>query len=242
MSTIHRQDGGRLTLTDNLPCPTAAEGIIGIGKYNLALPTYTDGDVGFFQLTSDGRLRTDTNVTVENIDVQLGAVEIKNAADDTRAVVKDDGTENALVVTMNALPEGSTVLSTGDNVVGRFKIVGVDGTNVATVVGGLLQVGIADVVAGMDATVPQAYGVDAAGADAYTTIVTVAGGAKYHMSYSVQGAYDAVISLDGTTDHFYVPANSAGVFDDVVIANGATVQGKNAGAGENYTNLAITIW
>lgn len=37
-------------------------------------------------------------------DIEIGAVEIKNATDDTRAVVKTDGTNNALVVTQNAQP------------------------------------------------------------------------------------------------------------------------------------------
>ncbi len=103
MGTLHRQDGGRLTLTDNLATPTAAEGIVTMGMYNSTLPTYADGDVGFLQLTSDGRLRTDTNITVETIDVQLGAVEIKDATSNTRAVVQSDGTGNALVVTSNLL-------------------------------------------------------------------------------------------------------------------------------------------
>jgi len=103
MSTLHRQDGGRLTLTDNLATPTSAEGIVTMGIYNSVLPTYADGDVGFLQLTSDGRLRTDTNITVDTIDVQLGAVEIKDATTNTRTVVKSDGTGNALVITSNLL-------------------------------------------------------------------------------------------------------------------------------------------
>lgn len=440
------------------------------GQYNSTAPTYTDGDPVLFQFTSDGRLKTDTDITVTNIDVQLGAVEIKNATDDTRAVVAADGTGvNALTVKINdAMP-----LAAGNAVVGQVKITDDDG-DIANVIGGRLQVDMVGVnevsilsvlpgtnhenlgkaedavhasgdvgvmslavrndtlaalagtdgdyapfqvdaggalfvqgayqedaghtsadyghliltvrqntaaaLSGTDAdyqplitdtngrlhtldqhtsaikdavekiddwegsgnyadycksaiyldnasgspiiglgdanghfqvdilsiipgtgatnlgkaedaqhatgdtgvmalavrsdtlaslggatndyvplqvnasgalyvtteeaqgTAPQAYGIDVAGADTYTTIVT-ASGIKYHLSYSLQGANDAILTIDsGTTDHFYLPANSAGVFDNIVIANSATVQGKNASAGSNYTNLTITIW
>lgn len=89
---------------------------------------------------------------------------------------------------------------------------------------------------------PQAYGIDATGADAYTTVVT-AGADRHHMMVSLQGSNDAIVSIDsGTTDHFYIPAGSTHVFDGILIANSATVQGKNATGGSNYTNLAITVW
>ena len=88
---------------------------------------------------------------------------------------------------------------------------------------------------------PDAYGLDAAGSDSYTTLVTASRDCS-HIFISVQGAYDAIVSLDGTNHQFYIPANSAHVFDGVVIQASATVQGKNAGAGENYINLAATIW
>jgi len=89
---------------------------------------------------------------------------------------------------------------------------------------------------------PQAYGVDAAGADTYTTVVT-ASADRHNMHVSLKGSNDAIISIDsGTTDHYYIVAGSTQVFDDILISNTATVQGKNASAGNNYTNLTITIW
>lgn len=121
------------------------------GQYNLVAPTYTDGDPGVFQLTSEGRLKVDTDITVTSLDVEIGSVEIKNATDDTRAVVKSDGTDNALVVTMNSLPAQAPVLAEGDNVAGRFKIVDESGANIANVVSGLLQVDVANIVSGTDA-------------------------------------------------------------------------------------------
>lgn len=91
-------------------------------------------------------------------------------------------------------------------------------------------------------TAPQAYGIDAAGADTYTTIVT-ADAERHHISISLQGENDAIVSLDGgTTNSFYIPAGSSHVFDNVLISDTANVQGKNADAGNNYTKLSITIW
>ncbi len=90
-------------------------------------------------------------------------------------------------------------------------------------------------------TAPQAYGIDVTGADSYTTIVT-ANAVRHHMSVSLQGSNDAIVSIDGTIDGFYIPAGSSHVFDGLLIASSATVKGKNASAGNNYTNLAITIW
>jgi hypothetical protein len=52
-----------------------------------------------------------TTATVNVGDIEIGAVEIKNAADDTRAVVKSDGTNNALVVVQNTVPS-TTVTAT----------------------------------------------------------------------------------------------------------------------------------
>ena len=121
MSTLNTQSGNRLTLTDNLATPTAAEGLVAMGKYNSSAPTYTDGDVGFFQLTSDGRLKVDADISVTDIDVEIGSVEIKNATDDTRAVVRTDGTENALVVTTNVM-EITSALPTGTNLIGSVGI------------------------------------------------------------------------------------------------------------------------
>lgn len=111
----------------------------------------------------------------------------------------------------------------------------VDGAgNYAARITGSIMVGAANA--------PQEYGIDAAGADTYTTIVT-ASADREHVSISLQGSNDAIVSLDGgTTDHIYVPANSMLVMDSVLIANADDVQGKNATPGSNYTNLAVTIW
>jgi len=88
---------------------------------------------------------------------------------------------------------------------------------------------------------PQAYGQDVAGDNAYTTVVT-AGADRHHMSVSVE-TFPAIISIDsGTTDHYYIPAGTTWVFDNILIANAATIQGKNGTAGSNYVNLSISVW
>lgn len=61
----------------------------------------------------NGRFR----VQVEGVDVgdiAIGAVEIKDGATDTRAKVKTDGTDNALVVVQNAPPTGSATAANQD--------------------------------------------------------------------------------------------------------------------------------
>lgn len=67
------------------------------------LAGFTLGDnfvLGSF--TDDRRLRVDASLTVSDIDI--GAVEIKDGASETRATVKTDGVNNALVVTANSWP------------------------------------------------------------------------------------------------------------------------------------------
>jgi len=92
------------------------------------------------------------------------------------------------------------------------------------------------------APLPQAVGTDAVGTDAYATIVTPTADAT-QLHVTLQGSNDAIISLDGgTTDHFYIAAQSTSTFDNVKIQNAVDIQAKNAVGGSNYANLAITIW
>ena len=94
----------------------------------------------------------------------------------------------------------------------------------------------------ISAVAPQAHGIDIAGVNTYTTIVNV-NADRRHISISLQGSYDAIVSLDsGTTEHIYVPANSTITLDNVLILNTATIQGKNVTADENYEKLAVTVW
>jgi len=79
------------------------------GQYNSAAQTYADGDPVLFQFTSAGRLMTDATLTVEG-DIEIGAVELKDATSATRAKIKTDGTDNALVVVQNTLPSGTNTI------------------------------------------------------------------------------------------------------------------------------------
>ena len=94
----------------------------------------------------------------------------------------------------------------------------------------------------VEAGTPQAYGVDATGADGYATVLTVSG-AKTHIAIQNTGTHPAIISLNsGTTDHFYIPGGVSAVFDNIAIADAATIQAKNGSAGNNYTGLYISVW
>lgn len=54
------------------------------------------------QMTADGKLPVQAQIDVG--DIEIGAVELKDATSDTRVVVKSDGVNNALVVTQNSQP------------------------------------------------------------------------------------------------------------------------------------------
>lgn len=69
----------------------------------MTLPTdIKDREMRKFVEDGSGDVAVRTSLTVG--DIEIGKVEIKNATDDTTAVVKTDGTNNALVVTQNSQP------------------------------------------------------------------------------------------------------------------------------------------
>lgn len=72
------------------------------GVWTRSAATLTGGAAATFDPAGSGT--NPLNVALDGGDIEIGAVEIKNATDDTRAVVKSDGTNNALVVTQNAVP------------------------------------------------------------------------------------------------------------------------------------------
>lgn len=83
-------------------------------------------DREFLKFVEDvnGKVAVRTDLTVK--DIEIGKVEIKNSTDDTTAVVKNDGTDNALVVTLNSLP--SVTISGDVNVTQGTNPWTVDGT------------------------------------------------------------------------------------------------------------------
>ena len=88
------------------------------------------------------------------------------------------------------------------------------------------------------------YGLDAVANtdDSYATVVTAPARECHYLHVAVE-SYGAIISLDGgSTEHFRIPANTERLFPGLTIAGGAVIQGKNAVAGEDYTNLAISVW
>lgn len=103
---------------------------------------------------------------------------------------------------------------------------------------------LADVVMGLSdnagAGLP-VKGTDATGQDAYGTIVTAPARVCRNLFISV-ATKSAIISLDGgTTEHFLLPVGNW-TFTGLAIASGAEIQAKNADAGQNYTDLTISVW
>ena len=148
-------------------------------------------------------------VTLDS-DIEIGAVELKDATTTARAIFNAANTGRAATDTV--------VLA---------QIIDETGA----VVGG-----------GTGPTAVQAHGFDVAGADVYATILTTVAAAT-HIAISVEGANPAEVSFNGgTTNHIRLPANSAIVLDDVLIAATTAIQARNYTAGSNYANLDIVVW
>ena len=85
-------------------------------------------------------------------------------------------------------------------------------------------------------------GSDAAGADAYATIVTAPARECHNIAGTV-GDFGMVISLNaGGTDHFTIPADMAFAFSGMDITAGVAIKTKNLVPGSNYTNATLSVW
>jgi hypothetical protein len=137
-SIIKLQDGAGITLA-------------GVETYltKNCLDTKVINDISnpIFTKISDGTtavsvdpLTTGLNVNMVGGDIEIGAVEIKNAADDTRAKVKTDGTDNALVVVQNTVPT-TAVTQSGGWSVGRTWTLGSGTDTVNAVQSGTWNIG-----------------------------------------------------------------------------------------------------
>ena len=84
-------------------------------------------------------------------------------------------------------------------------------------------------------------GTDATGADTYATVLTPSANFS-RISITNEGANAAIVSIDGgTTDTFIrIPGGFAGTFH-AAIRSGVAIQAKNASAGNNYSNLTVTV-
>jgi len=85
-------------------------------------------------------------------------------------------------------------------------------------------------------------GTDTTGADAYATVLTPSTTFE-HIMITNEGSNPVTVSIDGgTSDTFIrVPGLSLQAYDGVAITATA-IQAKNASAGDNYTDLTITVW
>ena len=193
------------------------------GEYRAAPTTYADGDAAVLQTDVNGQLK----VAISS-DIEIGAVELKDGTTDARQAVKVDN------ATATATPTVALVGAIYKDAVDTYD--DNDASPLHVDVNGNLKVSTEG-----EGNAPQAYGQDAAGDNAYTTVVTTTAD-RHHMSVSVE-THPAIISIDsGTTNHYYIPAGTTWVFDNILIASGATIQGKNGTGGSNYVNLSISVW
>lgn len=99
------------------------------GNYTATAPTLADGENWPLRLDSAGKLLVSAAVDINAADLQIGAVEIKNATDDTRATVGANGLQvetrgaaahdaaisgNPIRIGARALAANYTAVATGD--------------------------------------------------------------------------------------------------------------------------------
>ena len=185
-------------------------------------------------------------------DIEIGAVELKDADSATRANIKAANTARAtstIVVATQPIDASGAVLSTSalatsakqladghnvtvDNASGGSAVNIQDGGNSITVDG--------TVTSTLSTAVPES-GTDDVGADTYATILTPSTTFSHIMIIN-EGGNTAVVSIDGgSTETFKRIPTGVLAFDGVAITATA-IQAKNASSGENYTNLTIIVW
>ena len=100
---------------------------------------------------------------------------------------------------------------------------------------------LADLHTGLVSGLP-ACGTDAAGQDAYATVVTAPARTCHNVHVAV-GDNGVIISLDGgATDHFAIPANTERLFSGLLVASEAEIQARNLSPGNDYTNCFVSVW
>lgn len=86
-------------------------------------------------------------------------------------------------------------------------------------------------------------GQDATGQDTYATVIAATPARVCRRLVAQCATKAAILSLDGgTTEHLRVEPGVPLRIDGLSIPAEAVIQAKNAGAGENYTALSISVW
>lgn len=75
--------------------------IVRSGQYNASAPTLLDKQIELLQLDANGKLKVVADLSA--VDIQIGAVELKDGDTDTRADIELDSTKNALFVQSQSL-------------------------------------------------------------------------------------------------------------------------------------------
>jgi len=107
---------------------------------------------------------------------------------------------------------------------------------------GSLEVAVDENTAALASGLPK-YDVLAAGADAYALVVESPARVCHNIRYSLDDGNDAIVSLDeGTSDHFHIVAGTGETITGLLIPAETEIHAKNVSAGNNFTNLRISVW
>jgi hypothetical protein len=153
------------------------------------------------------------------------------AGDNSKIVVDE---ETGIMTVVQGI-EGSGTESIGNPTIQSVLPVSRDGNAVDVSVDGELRV--------MSYSGIPGYGLDVAGADTDTDIVT-AGHRCRNLYYSVS-TKSAILSIKiGGVTHamFWLLLGTSNRFPELDIPAGAVIVAKNETAGQNYANLSVSIW
>lgn len=177
------------------------------GRYNLAAIAPEDGDAVEFQFDADGNLKVvlSAGISISAGDIQIGAVELKDATTDTRAVIGANGVE----VDVKALP----ALPAGDNNIGNVDIatIPVSARTTDSMAVGLQTDAIMN---GLTALTPKFAAIVASSSGA-TSVVSLVSGKKIRvlgLCFTVNGAVNVKWQSNSTdkTGLFYGDAAGKG--------------------------------
>jgi hypothetical protein len=132
------------------------------------------------------KVKADLQVT----DIQIGTVEMKDAETDTRAKVKSDGTDNALVVTQNSQPLPTGASTSALQTAGNNSVNSIDNKLPATLTGsGNLKVSVSE-------SINQNNNIVSIGKGAITTALNAITGTTTASEVNTEGFNAVLVSVN----------------------------------------------
>jgi len=228
-------------LTQDSAYGTVSKGLAVFGKYESTPTTYSDGDAVPVALDENGR------ILISDVDIQIGAVELKDSTSSTRAVIKDASTfvitnaalgvadANALaklVLINDKLVTGTVIGDVNAIQSGTWNITDISGT-VSLPTGAATETTLALIktaVEGMDGDFTTVFDADAdetaqaiksaAGTLVRLTVDNADTSAKIYVQLFDVAVGDVTVGT--TTPKYVIPIPAGAMYDDKLVMDFAT--------------------